>query len=246
LLGIVRWILGYPDQAQVQAKRLAELLRQSLPTNAYSIGMSHLLTMRCDLLRNYQGARADAQEALDRSTRSGHSWGIAYGAIRLARIMVAEGTADPWIEKVAGEMRAAESSWFQHFGDWLAAGAHLDARRVAEGREIVDRAIARMAAGGARRFEADLHRLKGEFTLMAREDLDDAEAAFNSAIAIARRQQARSFELRASISLARILANQGRRGEAHTMLAEIYDWFTEGFDTADLKDDKALLDELSA
>jgi class 3 adenylate cyclase/tetratricopeptide (TPR) repeat protein len=244
LLGIVCWILGYPDQAQAQGARLAELLRQSLPTNAYTLGMSHLLTMRCDLLRNYQGARADAQEALDRSTRSGHSLGIDYGAVRLARIMVAEGTTDPWIEKLAGELRAVPTSWHQHLCDWLAAGACLEARRIAEGCGIVDQAIARMAAGGARRFEADLHRLKGEFTLMARGDLGDAEAAFNSAIAIARRQQARGFELRASISLARVLAQQGRRDEACAMLADIYNWFTEGFDTADLKDAKALLDEL--
>ena len=76
---------------------------------------------------------------------------------------------------------------------------------------------------------------------MAQEDLGNAEAA----IAVARRQQARSFELRASISLARILAQQGRRSEAHKMLSDIYNWFTEGFDTADLKDAKALLDELS-
>ena len=80
---------------------------------------------------------------------------------------------------------------------------------------------------------------------MAREDLSDAEAVFNTAIAIARQQQARSFELRAPISLARVLAQQGRRDEAPAMLAQIYNWFTEGFDTADLKDAKTLLKELS-
>ncbi|MBV8135119.1 MAG: hypothetical protein JO121_05680, partial [Deltaproteobacteria bacterium] len=132
----------------------------------------------------------------------------------------------------------------QYLADWLAAGAYLNARRVAEGREIADRALAQIAAGGARQYEADLHRLKGEFTLMAGEDLGDAEAAFNSAIAIARRQQARGFELRASLSLARVLAQQGRRDEARATLAGIYNWFTEGFDTADLKDAKALLEEL--
>jgi predicted ATPase len=103
-----------------------------------------------------------------------------------------------------------------------------------------------MASGGARLYEADLHRLKGDLILMAREDLGDAEAAFNCAIAIARHQQAKSFELRASISLARILAQQGRRDEACTMLSKIYGWFTEGFDTADLMDAKALLDELKS
>jgi tetratricopeptide (TPR) repeat protein len=237
------WILGYPDQAQEQAKRLVEMLRRSLPPNAYAIGMHHLLTMRCDFLHDYRGARADAQEALDRSTRSGNRWGIAYGAIGLGRIMVAEGATDPWIEKMDEAMRAAEASWDQQLGKWLAAGAYLKAKRVAEGRATVDQAIAGVAAGGSGLFEADLYRLKGEFALMAG-DLGEAEASFNSAIAIARRQQAKSFELRASINLARLLMKQDRRDEARSMLAEIYGWFTEGFDTADLQEARQLLNEL--
>jgi predicted ATPase len=106
-----------------------------------------------------------------------------------------------------------------------------------------------------------MRRLKGELLLMqwaqasacAPEDyglkpVPPAEAArcFGDAIAVARRQSAKSLELRATMSLARLLAKQGRRNEARTMLAEIYGWFTEGLDTADLKDAKALLDELTA
>ena len=81
--------------------------------------------------------------------------------------------------------------------------------------------------------------------LERRPDIAEAERCFRTAIEIARRQSARSPELRASTSLARLLAKQGRRAEARAMLGEIYGWFTEGFDTADLKDAKALLDELS-
>ena len=73
----------------------------------------------------------------------------------------------------------------------------------------------------------------------------EAQSCFERAIEIARKQSAKSWELRATTSLARFLAKQGRRDEARTMLTEIYNWFTEGFDTADLKDAKALLDELS-
>ena len=75
-------------------------------------------------------------------------------------------------------------------------------------------------------------------------DLAEAERCFRRAIEIARRQSAKSWELRATTNLARLLAKQGRRDEARAMLADIYNWFTEGFDTADLKDAKALLDEL--
>jgi predicted ATPase len=91
-----------------------------------------------------------------------------------------------------------------------------------------------------------LHRAKGQL-LLAQNPLDvaEAESCFRAAIEVARRQSARSEELRATTSLARLLAKQDRRDEARTMLSEIYGWFTEGFDTADLKDAKALLDELS-
>jgi predicted ATPase len=94
-------------------------------------------------------------------------------------------------------------------------------------------------------YEAELYRLKGEL-LRKRDDSNIAEAqsCFDRAIAIARNQSAKTFELRATMSLARLLAKQGRGVEARTMLADIYNWFTEGFDTADLKDAKALLDEL--
>jgi predicted ATPase len=95
-------------------------------------------------------------------------------------------------------------------------------------------------------YKAEMHRLKGKL-LFRKDDSDTAEAqiCFQRAIEIARRQNAKSFELRATTSLARLLAKQGKREEARTMLAHIYDWFTEGFDTAGLKDAKALLDALS-
>jgi predicted ATPase len=90
-----------------------------------------------------------------------------------------------------------------------------------------------------------MHRLKGE--LLLRQDSSNAAEArscFERAVEMSRKYSAKSLELRATMSLARLLAKQDRRDEAHAMLAEIYEWFTEGFDTADLKDAKALLDEL--
>jgi predicted ATPase len=92
---------------------------------------------------------------------------------------------------------------------------------------------------------AEIHRLKGEL-LLRKDNSHEAQTCFEQAIEIARHQSAKSLELRATMSLARLLAKQDRRDEAHRMLAEIYGWFTEGFDTADLKDAKALLDELGA
>ncbi len=96
-------------------------------------------------------------------------------------------------------------------------------------------------------FEAEAHRVKGEL-LLAQDasNAAQAEQSFRTAIEIARRQKAKSWELRATTSLVRLLDQQGKRDEARAMLADIYNWFTEGFDTADLKDAKALLDELGA
>jgi predicted ATPase len=110
---------------------------------------------------------------------------------------------------------------------------------VVEGLKFVQRT-------GAGFVEAELRRLKGEFLLIGLGGAElEAVQCFRDAIEVARSQRAKAWELRATISLAHLLAKQGRRDEACTMLAEIYGWLTEGFDTADLKDAKTLLDELA-
>jgi len=112
--------------------------------------------------------------------------------------------------------------------------------------QLLDEALGKCERlGGVYEREAELHLLRGEAILM-RDSAATAEAeeCFRKAIEIARGQSAKWWELRATTSLARLLAKQGKRDEARAMLADIYNWFTEGFDTADLKDAKALLDEL--
>ena len=111
---------------------------------------------------------------------------------------------------------------------------------VAEGLAVAEQTDQRLA-------EAELHRVKGEL-LMLRDsgNVAEAEACLNTAINVARRQSAKLFELRATVGLARSMANHNRRDEARAMLTGIYNWFTEGFDLPDLKEAKALLDELSS
>jgi predicted ATPase len=97
-----------------------------------------------------------------------------------------------------------------------------------------------------RLYEADIHRIAGEIARMSPEsDATKAEAYFDHALAVARQQQAKSWELRAAMSMARLWRDQGKRQQAHDLLSPVYGWFTEGFDTLDLKEAKALLDELS-
>jgi predicted ATPase len=114
--------------------------------------------------------------------------------------------------------------------------------RVEEALAVVREALAEVERSGICYHEAELRRLEGE--LLFGLDEKKSEACFHRAIEIAREQQAKSFELRAAISLARLWQRRGQRAKARDLVVPVYDWFTEGFDTADLKEAKALLDEL--
>jgi predicted ATPase len=114
------------------------------------------------------------------------------------------------------------------------------------GLAVLTEALMLVDTTGERWYESELHRLKGELLLQQSSDNQaEAESCFHHAIAIAQSQQAKSLELRAATSLARLWQQQGKRTEAHELLAPVYGWFTEGFDTADLQDAKVLLDALS-
>ena len=129
---------------------------------------------------------------------------------------------------------------------WLAllAEAYRDTGRPTEGLRPIAEALDHVAQTGIVYYEAELHRLDGELRLhLDAPDEQRAEASFRRALEIARRQQAKSWELRAATSLGRLRGEQGRRMEARDLLAPVYGWFTEGFDTADLKDAKAVLDQ---
>ena len=125
----------------------------------------------------------------------------------------------------------------------LLAGAYGKARQVEEGLDVLVEALNLVDQAGERYYEAELYRLKGE--LLLAKDETEAESHFRRALEVARGQEARALELRAATSLARLWQQQGKKAEARELLAPIYAWFTEGFDTQDLKDAKALLDELT-
>jgi predicted ATPase len=125
--------------------------------------------------------------------------------------------------------------------------AYAELCQFDEARRCGDEAIAMVEATKETLWEAEVYRVAGE-TVLASPHLDEAKAAsyFARALAIARDQQAKSWELRASMSMSRLWRDQGKRDEARELLAPVYGWFTEGFDTPDLKQAKALLDELAA
>jgi predicted ATPase len=125
----------------------------------------------------------------------------------------------------------------------LLAGMHLMAGQVDAGLVVVDEGLAAVAETDEHIVEAELHRLRAE--LLSRQAREaEAEADLCQALAIAQGQQARMWQLRATVSLCRLWRKQGKPAEAHRILAEIYGWFTEGFDTPDLVEARALLTEL--
>jgi predicted ATPase len=128
----------------------------------------------------------------------------------------------------------------------LLAHACMKTGRLDDGLSALTEALAVADEREARVYEAEAHRLKGELLLKQNNsNAAEAQSCFQRAIEIARKQSAKSWELRATMSFARLLDKEGKRDEARAMLADIYGWFTEGFDTADLKDAKALLDQLT-
>jgi predicted ATPase len=125
----------------------------------------------------------------------------------------------------------------------LLAGAYEIAGQVEEALALLDKALQIVERTGERWFAAELNRHKGQL-LLRQGHWEAAEELYRKALSIAVEQEAKMWELRAAVSLARLRQDQGRRAEARDLLAPVYGWFTEGFDTPDLKDAKALLDEL--
>ena len=213
--------------------------------------MRDLVNPMLCFLRDYRGGREKAEALIALARENGFSylrcaWPGFSGTSRSAR---------------RGNRRRHQSDTRRE-GKRLRAAGEILAFQVVQwlsGRGIPDGRTPRRGVGGRRRgnrccrptpdpvlSRRKLHRLKGELLLLAGAPESDAEASMRRAIAIAQRQEAKGWELRAATSLARLLRKQGRIAEAREVLAPVYNWFTEGFDTADLKDAKALLDELSA
>jgi predicted ATPase len=247
--GSTLWVLGYPDQAVDRVERALALAREL--SHPFSLDLALVLSSWIDALRGQgEAALKCADEAVRLATERGFQF-LAYGICVRGAALIVCGQAEEGVKQLReglASMQAFGAQLVQTvYGAALADGC-VALGRVEDGFAAVTEALAASERTGERRVEAELHRLKGVLTLArgavpSAEVGTEAEKCFRRAIEIARRQEAKSWELRATVSLARLLAMQDRRDEARAMLAEIYGWFTEGFDTIDLKDAKALLDE---
>jgi tetratricopeptide (TPR) repeat protein len=246
-LSLTLWLLGYPAAAvemNQEAIRRARDLGHPMSL-AFALSYGAMLQL---CRRDPEPALELADEARSISIEHGLPFWSALGSTyrgiaRAALGRTAEGIAETLAGidsyRATGSALGAAAVMVGLVSSYLKAGLTDEAIRAAE------QALSAIEQSGARLSEAELYRLKGEALLGAARFEAQAQACFETAVKIAREQAARSWELRATTSLARLLAKQGKRDEGRAMLADIYNWFTEGFDTADLKDAKTLLDELA-
>ena len=196
--------------------------------------------------REPEAARELAEEVIAVAEEHGFENYIALGRSVHGWVLAESGQSTKGITELEANVTRVAGN-FQMQVSAMLAQAYLHAGSADRAVGALEQALSRGQRGGLHLYDAQLHRCKADAILMSDSSkMAEAEACLNKAIEVAKGQSARWWELRATTSLARLLAKQGRRDEARAMLSEIYNWFTEGFDTADLKDAKALLGELGA
>ena len=229
-------------EAHALAGELSHPLSQSLAL--FSLATLHVL-----LRGESQAALEGAEAAIALASEGGFREHAGRGILIRAAAWADQGRLEEGIagmRAVRDAMRAAGLAMGSTWTVVLLAGAHAKAGQVEEGLALVAEAQESITRSGERFVESELHRVKGDLLLAGpTPDPAQAEAAFREALEIARRQSTKSHELRAATGLARLWQQQGRVEEARALLAPVYGWFTEGFDTRDLKDATALLEELA-
>jgi tetratricopeptide (TPR) repeat protein len=239
------WFLGYPNQARSRShKALAFAERLSYPFSIASAQyMAAFIRLHCG---DWQRAQELAKACVHLTSEHGFPIVLAVAMSVHGRALIGQRRPQDGVAKLRRALADLESA---HSLDarpmllsWL-ADAYGKTGKSGKALAILAEALALTENTGDRRYEAEINRLRGE--LLRGQGADaDAEASFQKSVAVARAQSAKSFELRATMSLARLWRSQGKVEAACEMLAEVYAWFTEGFDTADLQDARALLDEL--
>jgi predicted ATPase len=241
------WFLGYPEAALSDPSRALSHARQIGQTSVLmnTLGVtcvSHILR------RDYTTAANQIDELVTLADEKGSSYWKALGMLHRGGILVASGRAAEGIEMIVSWLparRSTGSTSFIPLWSLYLTSAYAQLGQFDEARRCIAEALAAIQATKEKWCDAEVHRVAGEVALKSPEsDAAKAETYFERALAIARAQQAKSWELRAAMSLARLWRDQGRRDEARDLLAQVYGWFTEGFDTLDLKEAKALLNAL--
>ncbi len=242
------WMLGYADQALALAQEsitLAEQLAHPFSLGAAHSGAGAILA----LLRDWRSSQKESEKVLALAEEYALGDVLTYSTAWNALSQAYQELTETALEQAKQAIESLRAQGVMLAMTWYLAmlGEVFGlAGRSTEGLETIAEALALVERTGERNYKAEIWRIKGELVLQAAaSDAEvEAEDCYHQALKIARRQSAKSWELRAATSLARLWQQQGKHAEARQMLAEIYGWFTEGFDTADLQDAKALLEEL--
>jgi predicted ATPase/class 3 adenylate cyclase len=242
------WVLGYPDQALQSIHEALNLAQEvahpfSLPFALVAAAIVH------QFHREAQAVQEGAEAVIAVSTEQGFPYWLTYGTILRGWALTAQGEGAEGIAQMRQGLvarRAMGAELLRPYFLSLLAEAYGKVGQIEEGLTVLNEALDTVNKTEERYWEAELYRRKGELLLMQQgQKVGEAEECFRKALEIARRQQAKSLELRAAMSLSRLWQQQGEQEVAHQLLAEIYGWFTEGFDTADLKEAEVLLGELA-
>jgi predicted ATPase len=242
------WHLGYPDQAHTSISAALTLAQETAHPFSLALALDYaaiLYQFRGDARR----AQALAEQALTLCTAQGFAYYLAWGTIMQGWALATQGQGEAGMAQMRrglAAIRATGAAVRQPYYRAVLAEVYGQCGHAEDGLTILAEALAVVRTTGECWWEAELRRLKGELLLaQSRDQHTAAQACFQQALAVARRQQAKALELRAAVSLSRLWQQQGKRAEARALLAPIYRWFTEGFDTADLQEARALLEALA-
>jgi class 3 adenylate cyclase/predicted ATPase len=243
----VLWLLGYPDQALRKSQDSLALARELSHASSTATALSFAVWL--DQHRGESDVmRAHVDETIAIATEHGFPRWLPYGNFLQGWFLVEKderaGVAQ-MVKVFTSERAIVAQGRFEALGAVLMAMAYRRIGQTGEGLKMITDALTRAHQTDCRYYEAELYRLKGEL-LLSTVDERQAETCFQNALKVARGQSAKSLELRAAMSLSRLWYGQGKKVEARQLLGEIYGWFTEGFDTADLQAAKKLLAELSS
>jgi predicted ATPase len=241
------WSLGYPAAALADADHALKDARET--GHAASLMFALAVTSWTHIQRaNYATANIQLDEVVGLAGEKGALYWKAQGMLEQGWLFALTGKASDAVDRIiAGltEWRSTGSTLLMPFNLSCLARAYAELGKFDDAWRCIGEATTTMETTRERLWQAEIHRMAGEIALLE-PDAAKAEAHFERALAVAREQQAKSWELRAAMRMARLWCDQGKRDEARDLLAPIYGWFTEGFDTLDLKDAKALLGELHA
>jgi predicted ATPase len=242
------WMLGYPEAALADANhalRDARVIGQAASL-MFALSLTSLAHFFCG---NYAAVDTQLDELVALADEKGTLIWKAYGMMNQGCVLALTGKAADAVQMITSALTAFRSTGATVFVPFYLSyltRAYAELGQFDDAWRCIGEAMTAVEATKERWFKADIRHTAGEIALLSPEpDAVKAETYFERALAVARKQQAKSWELRAAMSMARLWRDQGKRQEARDLLAPVYNWFTEGFDTLDLKEAKALLKELA-